>query len=92
MLRDELYSKIGLVGSLGLAILIPKKLGIESFTKCRDRYRANRAHAVIFKLYNFDRGTVLLRQRSELQSLIEIPTLNHGIVIHLKTIKIYQNS
>ena len=52
----------------------------------------DRAHAVIFKLYNFDRGTVLLRQRSELQSLIEIPTLNHGIVIHLKTIKIYQNS
>ena len=50
------------------------------------------AQAVIFKLYNFDRGTVLLRQRSELQSSIEIPTLNHGIVIHLKTIKIYQNS
>ena len=40
MLRDELYSKIGLVGSLGLAILIPKKLEIESFSKCRDRYRA----------------------------------------------------
>ena len=41
MLRDELYSKIGLVGSLELAILIPQKLGIKSFTKCRDRYRAN---------------------------------------------------
>ena len=42
MLRDELYSKIGLVGWLGLAILIPKKLWIESFSKCRDRYRASR--------------------------------------------------
>ena len=41
MLRDELYSKIGLVGSLGLAILIPKKLGIKSFSKCRDRYRTS---------------------------------------------------
>ena len=41
MLRDELYSKIGLVGSLGLAILIPQKLEIESFSKCRDRYRAS---------------------------------------------------
>ena len=30
MLRDELYSKIGLVGSLGIEVSIAKKLGIES--------------------------------------------------------------
>ena len=52
MLRDELYSKIGLVGSLGLAILIPKKLGIESFSKCRDCYRASRKQEVAIENYN----------------------------------------